>query len=243
MVRLITCFLYMSGYLIYSIPTLRKMKRLSKNIPVSERDLLIHKVPKMWSRTIMKITGSRVSVEGQEFIPDGPVVFVANHEGDFDVPSLLGYINKPFGFVSKMEVMKVPILSSWMEVMNCIFLDRRNRRQAVNSIREGAAMLKRGHSILIFPEGTRSKGGPISPFKTGSFHLAKDAGVPIVPISIKGTSDVFEKNNRFIRPATITITIGQPINPQVYANLDLKELAENVRQIVIRNLDDHGMVS
>jgi 1-acyl-sn-glycerol-3-phosphate acyltransferase len=239
MIRLITCFLYMSGYLIYSIPTLRKMKGLSKDMPVSERDLLIHRVPKLWSRTIMKITGSKVSVEGEHLIPEGPVAFVANHEGDFDVPSLLGFIQKPFGFVSKMEVKKVPILSVWMEVMNCIFLDRSNRRQAVNSIREGAAMLKEGHSILIFPEGTRSKGGPISPFKAGSFRLAIDAGVPIVPVSIKGTSCVFEKNNRMIRPAAIHITIGQPVD----ANMDIKDLADVVRQIVIANLENHRMVS
>jgi 1-acyl-sn-glycerol-3-phosphate acyltransferase len=243
MFRLITLFFYMSGYLIYSIPRLLKMKKLSKDIPIANRDEILHMTPKYWSRTIMKITGSKVTLQGQHLIPEGPVVFIANHEGDFDVPVLLGFIEKPFGFVSKMEVKKVPVLSSWMEVMNCVFLDRKDRRQAIRSIRDGVNLLKHGHSMIIFPEGTRSKGGPVSAFKAGSFRLAKDAGVPIVPISIRGTSDVFEKNNMMIRPAQINITVGQPIDPQIYYNMELKDLAEHVRQIIVENLDDNSKAS
>lgn len=243
MIRLIACFLYMSGYLIYSIPNLIRMKKLSAEIPVAERDSMIHAMPKKWSRTIMKITGSKVTVEGAELIPGGPVVFIANHEGDFDIPVLLGFIEKPFGFVSKMEVKKVPIISSWMEVINCVFLDRKDRRQAIRSIRDGASLIQQGHSMVIFPEGTRSKGGPVSAFKSGSFRLAKDAGVPIVPLSIKGTSEVFEKNNRFIKPAQIKITVGRPLEPQTFFEKEMKDLAEEVRQIIISNRDDGRLVS
>lgn len=243
MIRLITLFLYMSGYLLYSIPKLLKMKKLSKEIPLAKRDELLHRTPKYWSRMIMKITGSKVTVTGKHLIPEGPVLFIANHEGDFDVPVLLGFIEKPFGFVSKMEVKKVPVLSSWMEVMNCVFLDRKDRRQAIRSIRNGVNLLKQGHSMIIFPEGTRSKGGPVSAFKAGSFRLAKDAGVPIVPISIKGTSDVFEKNNRMVRPSAINITVGQPIPPETIQNIELKELAELVREIIIANRDDSKLAS
>ncbi len=243
MIRLVICFLYMSSYLIYSIPILRKVKKLNKEIPAAKRDQIVHETPKKWSRTIMKITGSRVMVEGEHLIPDGPVVFIANHEGDFDIPVLLGFINKPLGFVSKMEVKKVPIISSWMEAINCVFLDRNDRRQAVRSIRQGVEFLKQGHSMVIFPEGTRSKGGPVSAFKAGSFRLAKDAGVPIVPISIQGTSDVFEKNNRLVRPAAIKITVGQPLDPQIYCSKELKEIADDVREIIMVNRGDHRKAS
>jgi 1-acyl-sn-glycerol-3-phosphate acyltransferase len=243
MIRLITLFFYMSGYLVYSIPKMLKMKKLSKDIPVAKRDEILHMTPKYWSRTIMKITGSKVTVSGQHLIPDGPVVFIANHEGNFDVPVLLGFIEKPFGFVSKVEVKKVPVLSSWMQVMNCVFLDRKDRRQAIRSIQEGVTLLRQGHSMIIFPEGTRSKGGPVSAFKAGSFRLAKGAGVPIVPISIAGTSDVFEKNNRLIRPASINIIVGEPIDPQVIKNTELKDLAEDVRNIIIANRDDSKLAS
>ncbi|MBP2241252.1 1-acyl-sn-glycerol-3-phosphate acyltransferase [Cytobacillus eiseniae] len=233
MIRLLAFLIYMMSYLVYSLPTLSKMKKLHPEMPVDERDRLIHQTPSKWSKTIMKITGSHVQVKGQELIPDGPVVFVCNHEGDFDIPVLLANIEKPFGFISKVEVKKAPIISSWMEVMNCVFIDRKDRRSAVKSIREGVEKLKNGHSIVIFPEGTRSKGGPIGEFKTGGLRLAKDAGVPIVPIGIKGTSDIFEKNGRLVRPANVQINICQPIDPSVFQQRDLKETAVAVRKIII----------
>lgn len=237
MLRLVTCFLYMSGYLIYSIPTLRKMKKLKSDIPVDKKDRIIHAVPKRWSRTIMKITGSNIKVEGQDLIPSGPVVFISNHEGDFDIPTLLGYIDKPFGFISKIEVKKVPIISSWMEVINCVFLDRKDRRQAIRSIREGTEILRKGHSLVIFPEGTRSKGGEMKEFKSGSFRLAKDAEVPIVPICIKGTSDVFEKNGRIIKPAQIKVTICPAVEASAYKDMNVKELAAEIQGLIQKELD------
>lgn len=238
MFRLVACFLYMSGYLIYSIPNLRRMKKLKADMPVEKKDGIIHRMPKRWSRTIMKITGSKIEVEGQELIPEGPVVFISNHEGNFDIPTLLGFIDKPFGFISKIEVKKVPIISSWMEVINCVFLDRKDRRQAIRSIREGTEILRQGHSIVIFPEGTRSKGGEMKEFKSGSFRLAKDAEVPIVPICIKGTSNVFEKNGRLIKPARIQVTICPPIETSSYKDMNVKELAAKVQEIIEAGLEN-----
>ncbi|WML47790.1 lysophospholipid acyltransferase family protein [Neobacillus sp. PS3-34] len=243
MIRLIACFLYMSGYLVYSIPALKRMKKLAGTMLVSESDPIIHKVPKQWSKTMMNLTGSTVKVEGEELIPEGPVVLICNHEGDFDIPVLLSSIKKPFGFVSKIEVKKVPILSSWMEVMNCVFIDRNNRPQAIASLRKGAELLKKGHSIVIFPEGTRSKGGPIGTFKVGGFRLAKDANVPIVPISIEGTSDVFEKNGWKVKPAYIKVNISHPITSHINSNKDVKLLAEETKQIIISFRENRRMVS
>lgn len=219
------------------------MKNLKSDLAVAEKDRLIHEMPKQWSKTIMKITGSKIEIKGQEHIPDGPVVFVSNHEGDFDIPTLLGHINKPFGFISKIEVKKVPIISSWMEVINCVFLDRKDRRQAIRSIREGTELLKKGHSLVIFPEGTRSKGGRMGEFKSGSFRLAKDAGVPIVPICIKGTSDVFEKNGRLIKPAHIKVTICPPITATDYDGMQVKEIAADIEGIIRTEIEGKQKVS
>ncbi|WP_231505656.1 lysophospholipid acyltransferase family protein [Bacillus sp. EB01] len=194
MIRLAICFAYICGYLLYSTIELRRLKKLDLALPVAVRDKIIHATPKRWSRNIMKLTGSKVTVIGEENIPKGAVVFISNHEGDFDVPVLLGYLSKPFGFISKVEVKKVLIMRKWMELINCVFMDRGDRRQAIASLREGAEMLKKGHSLVIFPEGTRSKGGVVGMFKSGSFRLPKDGEVPIIPISIQGTSNVFEKN-------------------------------------------------
>jgi 1-acyl-sn-glycerol-3-phosphate acyltransferase len=242
MFRLITCFLYISGYLIYSIPQLVRLKKVS-HLSVEERDKKAHEYPKRFSKTFMKLTGSEISVEGLDLIPEGAVVFIANHESDFDIPVLLGTIDKPFGFVSKIEVKRVPILSSWLDAINCILIDRKNRQQALNSMQEGVKLLKEGHSLVIFPEGKRSMGGPVLPFKVGGIRLAQDAGVPIVPIAIKGTADVFEKNRRLIKPAQIKVTIGHHIDPKVHFHKDYKELTEEIRQIIIANREDRNVAS
>jgi 1-acyl-sn-glycerol-3-phosphate acyltransferase len=243
MIRLMAVFLYMSGYLVYSIPKLQRMKKLDKRLSVSERDQLIHTIPNKWSKTIMKLTGSKVKVEGIENLPEGAVVMISNHEGDFDIPTLLASIEKPFGFISKVEVKKVPILSTWMEIMNCVFLDRSDRRKSVQSIREAVKLLKEGHSIAIFPEGTRSKGGPIGEFKSGGFRLAKDAKVPIVPISISGTSAVFEKNGRLVKPASIQVKILPCIPSSIFDQKDMKEVSDYVREVIINSLKDEKIAS
>lgn len=242
MFRLITCFLYISGFLIYSIPQLARIKKFS-HLSVNELDKIAHEYPKRFSRTFMKLTGSEVSVEGLDLIPEGPVVFIANHESDFDIPVLLGAIDKPFGFVSKIEVKKVPILSSWLDAINCILIDRKNREQALNSMQEGVKLLKEGHSLVIFPEGKRSMGGPVQRFKVGGIRLAQDAAVPIVPITINGTANVFEKNGRLIKPAHIKVTIGHTIDPKVHYHKDYKELTEEIRQIIIANREDRNIAS
>jgi 1-acyl-sn-glycerol-3-phosphate acyltransferase len=233
----------MSGFLVYSIPRLKKLKALPDDMPVHEKDAKIHETPQQWSRAIMKITGSQVEFTGEEHLPDGPVLFVSNHEGDFDIPLLLAYVNKPFGFISKIEVKKVPILSSWMEAMNCVFLDRKDRRKAIRSIREGKELLKQGHSILIFPEGTRSKGTPVGEFKSGGLRLGRDAGVPIVPISIQGTADVFEKNGRLVKPACISLAICPPILFEEYKNKDLKEVSNEIRKAILAVQKDSRLAS
>lgn len=243
MLRLIVCFLYMGGYLVCSIPKLSRVKKLPADMPLEQKNLLVHETPKNWSKTFMALTGSDVEIKGSHYIPNGPVLFASNHEGDFDIPVLIGAIDKPFGFISKIEIKKVPILSSWMEAIQCVFLDRRNREKAAHSILAGVELLKKGHSLVIFPEGTRSKGGPIGLFKAGGFRLAKDSGVPIVPISIEGTSKVFEKNGRLIKPAKIKVTICPPIYSHEYKEKDLITLADEVRDIIIGSRKEKRIAS
>ena len=237
MLRMIYVLIYMGVYLLYSIPTLQKVKKLDSSMPVKIRDHIIHELPKRWSRGIMKRTGSNIQISGQESIPEGPVLFVANHVGDFDVPVLLGSIPKPFGFISKMEVKKLPIISDWMIMISCIFIDRKNRRQAVQSIKEGGKMLREGHSLLIFPEGTRNKGGKLKEFKTGGIRMAKDAGVPIIPVVITGTADMFENQRRGIKPCDIFVDILPSLSAQYVADTEVKELSMEVQGIIQSSLD------
>ncbi len=170
---------------------------------------------------------------GQEHIPtDQPVVFIANHQGNFDVPILLGKIDKPKAFISKIEVNKIPIVNVWMNLMGCVMIDRTDRRQSLKAIRAGIETIKDGQSMIIFPEGTRSKGGPVAEFKAGSFTLATSSGALVVPIAISGSYRVMEETGR-IRPATVDVTILKPIDPKSMSQKELVVLVEQqIKEIV-----------
>ena len=225
----IRTFSFLFGYLPFSAVNLKKHIKQKPQLSVQEYDQLIHTEPQKWAAGIMERTESSVSITGLENLPEGPVLFVSNHEGNFDIPVLLSTIPKPFGFISKKEVKKLPIIRMFMEQMNCVFLDRTDRRSALKSITDTVGKLKEGHSILIFPEGTRSKGQGLGEFKSGFMRIAKDAGVPILPIAIYGTADIMEKNNNKILPADVTIQLLNPIAAELIGELDSKEAIELVR--------------
>jgi 1-acyl-sn-glycerol-3-phosphate acyltransferase len=234
MLRTIWWFIYFFGYLIYSLPTINKVKKLDESMPVEERDRIIHQKPKHWAKTLVNITGSNIKVIGEEKIPEGPVLFVSNHQGNFDVPILIGFLQKPLGFISKEEVKKIPLVPKWMEAMNCVFIDRKDRRKAIQSIKEGIATLKQGHSLVIFPEGTRSKGGKLGEFKKGGLRLATESKVPVVPVTISGSYKIMEESKFGFQPADVTITISDPIilpeEVKVDGNLLGVEVQERINQ-------------
>lgn len=211
MLRTIWWFVYFFGYLIYSLPTIKKVKKLDPTLTVEEKDTIIHQKPKHWAKTLVKLTGSEIEVIGEEKIPQGPVLFVSNHQGNFDVPILIGFLQKPLGFISKVEVKKIPLVPRWMEAMNCVFIDRKDRRKAIQSIREGVQTLKDGHSLVIFPEGTRSKGNEMGDFKKGGLRLATDSKVPVVPITISGSYRIMEESKFGFQPAHVMVTVHDPI--------------------------------
>ncbi|NMH72976.1 1-acyl-sn-glycerol-3-phosphate acyltransferase [Bacillus sp. RO2] len=211
MLRTIWWFVYFFGYLIYSLPTIKKVQKINTPMTVEERDTIIHQKPKHWAKTLVKLTGSNIEVVGQEKIPNGPVLFVSNHQGNFDVPILIGFLEKPLGFISKIEVKKIPFIPRWMEAMNCVFIDRKDRRKAVQSIKDGIETLKKGHSLVIFPEGTRSKGNEMGEFKKGGLRLATDSKVPVVPITISGSYKIMEESKFGFQAAKVKVTVHDPI--------------------------------
>lgn len=241
MIRSIYWFMYFFGFLVYSMPSLRKVKSLPSSMSTVERDYKIHEVPKRWARDLVNLTGSTVTVKGAENLPEGPVLFVSNHQGNFDIPVLMSSIEKPFGFISKVEVKKIPLVPKWMEAMNCIFIDRSNRRQAVQSIKDGVQTLKEGHSLVVFPEGTRSKGGAVAEFKAGGLRMALDAKVPIVPVTINGTYKIMEQNRFGFTPAHVEVIIGRPLVKHMEEKTDGKELADFIRETIIENLEKSSL--
>lgn len=225
-------FGFLFAYLPASMPILHQVKAQKNELTIEKYDELVQQTPKRWASGILKRTKSTFEVTGLENIPTGPVLFISNHEGNFDIPALITYIPKPFGFISKIEVKKIPLIAKWMTEMNCIFFDRTDRRSAYQSINDTVKQLRIGHSILIFPEGTRNKGNSLGEFKSGFVRIAKDAKVPIVPIVIQGTSNIMEKNNNKIRAAKVQISIIPSYSVKSIQMNDSKIVLEEVHSII-----------
>lgn len=131
-----------------------------------------------WSEKRLADTKCNITVSGVENIPqDQPVLFISNHQSNLDFILLLAKINVPVGFIAKVELEKIPLLRDWMRVIDCLFMDRDDMRQQVKTIVEGINILKKGKSLIVFPEGTRTRDGNMMEFKAGTFKLATKSKV------------------------------------------------------------------
>ena len=176
----------------------------------------------------------RTTVIGMENIPtDRPVLFVANHRSMLDVVLCGKLIPFPVGFISKIELEKVPLLRMQMRDINCLFLDRKDDRKALKVILRAIELVKGGQSMFIFPEGTRSKvEGELLPFHAGSFKIATKAKAPVVPVTIVGTGDIFEDHIPKIKRAPVVIEFHEPIETAAMGRDEQKELPDRVRNLI-----------
>ena len=236
MIRTIIWYAYFWIYAVYSIILLAKLNRLLKQNKISEAENFSFEVTKKWSRRLIKLSGSTIEVKGLENIPDTNVLFVSNHQGDFDIPILLGYLNKPVGFIAKVELKKVPIISIWMEKINCVFIDRKSSRKSLEAILQAAKYLRKGKNLVIFPEGTRSGSEKLGEFKPGSLKLALKANVPIIPVTINGSYKIKNPKGLKIQPAHVTITISSPVFIDKLSKKDQATLTDKIREIISRNI-------
>lgn len=239
MLKTIFWFIYFFVYLLFILPNFIRVRALDRAQKIPERDLEVNNVVKKWALSIINFSGSKVSVIGTENVPaQGGVVFISNHQGNFDIPILLGYIDKPKAFIAKKELKKLPLISSWMHYMNCVFIDRSSSRSALRAIQEGVVHLQMGYSLVIFPEGTRSKGNQIGEFKSGSFKLATKAKVPIIPVTIKGSYKIIEANGGLIKPALVEVIISEPVSTAGLSREEIDDLPEKVKNIIASQLEN-----
>ncbi|MDO5331605.1 MAG: lysophospholipid acyltransferase family protein [Bacillota bacterium] len=159
-----------------------------------------------------RLAGCDYEIIGAENIPKEPALFVGNHQGVLDVIMILFALNGPKIIMAKKEAKNVPIAHLWMTLLRCIFIDRKNMRNALKCIEEAEDQLSHGQSVLIFPEGTRSRGPEMNPFKHGAFKAAIKTNVPIVPFAIDGSYKVFEDNMRLVK-SKVKFSILKPIMP------------------------------
>lgn len=235
--RTIIWFIYFALSLILVSPFEWWAFHLKKNGRREEMQRLVFRCVNIWATSLLKLAGVKITVEGKENIPkDGVCVFVSNHQGNFDIPVLLTSLDKPNGIVAKKEIEKLPFVKGWMYLLNCVFIDRENPRKAMSTINEAISLVKSGRSMVIFPEGTRSKGGPVAPFKGGAFRICEKSGAPVVPVCINGTYKVMEANNNWLKPADVKIKILPAIETKDMERAQLKELSDIVREEIVRNL-------
>ena len=219
--------------LLGTLPKLGKVKRLEKQGKIEERNQYIHQVSKKWMLDNIRRSGSTVEVNGFENLPeDETVVYISNHQGNFDIPLIMGYIDKPKGFIAKIEAKKIPIVVKWMELIHCVFMDRSTLKGSAGAIIEGIKVLKEGHSLVIFPEGTRSQSDEMGEFKHASFKLATKPGITIVPITIDGSYKIMEQNHNRITPSHIKLTIHPAVPTKGLSKEQLEALPDQVAMTI-----------
>lgn len=200
------------------------------------RKRYVDRVIKSWARSLIFIAGGEVRVKGLHNIPSVEnICYIANHQGSFDIPLILGFLPGPIGFIAKKELRTLPIVNLWMKAIGCIFIDRLDKRSAVDAIRQGVKSLQSGQPMIIFPEGTRSKSATLGSFKPGSLKLPLRAKATIIPISISGSYKLLEEK-RHISPGKITMTVHTPLESSQYEGDDTSQICKKIHETIDQTL-------
>jgi 1-acyl-sn-glycerol-3-phosphate acyltransferase len=237
MIRAVLWILKMIFYTIYLIIPLTRVTILDKMNKLDAKRKLTKRTADKWSRSLVRWSGSKVTVIGNENIPkEGGILFVGNHQSNMDIPILMGFVEREKGFIAKLELKKMPVISTWMNHIGCLFMDRNDIRQSLKVINQGADMMKNGHALVIFPEGTRSSDGVVGEFKPGSLKLAVKAKVPIIPFTIRGSGNIMPKGKFEVRPTNVEVIISEPIKLDELEDMDSNNITELVRNKIIQKL-------
>ena len=180
-------------------------------VDASGRSYAFH--ARLLSRLLLFVASTTITLRGAEHLPPGPVIFMSNHQSNFDILSILVSMPRQFCWIAKKELFDIPVFGISMKRGGYIPLDRSDGRKALKSMDNAAALIRGGKSVVMFPEGTRSIDRRLLPFKRGGFMLALKAGVPVVPVTINGSGRVNPAGLTRLYPGEITITLHPPIQP------------------------------
>jgi 1-acyl-sn-glycerol-3-phosphate acyltransferase len=189
------------------------------------------RMQRFWATSLARAWGMQVRAHGVEQLdPNGTYVFMANHLSHVDIVALFVALPMNVGFLAKKELRKVPFLAQAMMAGGHVFIDRKVHTDAANTLSAAARIVAAGAPLVIFPEGTRGSRDEVQPFKRGGFNLAVQAGVPVVPVGLRGTRAMMSRDELSIRPGVIDVHVGAPIDPKAFATTP--QLSQHVRQQV-----------
>ena len=199
---------------------------------------LVHIIARIWGKGILFVSGINVTVYGLDNIdPSRSYIYMSNHQSNFDIPVLLACLPVQFRWLAKAELFKIPLFGRSMRAAGYVKIDRFNRESAFESINEAAAKMQNGVSVMIFPEGTRSRDGKIRAFKKGGFVMAVDSGAPIVPVILQGTWPIMDKSSLRINAGNVALHIEKPIDTSGYTRHTKNDLVESVRAVICEGFE------
>jgi len=205
--------------------------------PVDRQGVLQHRCAQVWCRIVAVTAGAHLRVRGVENIPLGqPCVYIANHQSYLDVPVIFGSLPVQFRFMAKRSLFFIPFLGWFLWRAGHIPVDRGDLRAALANLNRAASKIGEGSSAVVFPEGTRSPDGALLEFKPGAFKLALKAGVPVVPVTVIGTSRVLRRGSLVFHPGEVEVVIDPPLLTDGYTNRTLPELIGRTRALIAAHL-------
>lgn len=197
-----------------------------------DTEIVPYQISRLWSKSACVLYLVSVTVEGKENIDSTrSYVFLANHQGFWDVFLIYGYLGKPFKWMMKEYLRKIPFVGIACKFSRQIYVGN-SPSSIARAVKQAELTLKGGMSMTIFPEGTRSHDGKLAPFKRGAFMLAHQIQLPIVPITINGSYEVLSRHDLWIHSGHMTMTIHKPIEPEERADMSEHELMDNVWHII-----------
>lgn len=190
-------------------------------------------------RVILFISGTKITVIGEENIPENePVLYIGNHKSYFDIIITYARCPRLTGYVAKNGMEKVPLLSTWMKRLHCLFINRSDVKEALKTILCGIDNIKNGISMCIFPEGTRNQTEErMLPFKEGSFKMAEKTGCAIIPMALTNSAEILENHFPRIKPTHVILEYGKPIYPKELDKETAKKIGVYCQNVITEMLD------
>lgn len=234
MLRTIGWITWLFAYLICKVPAYQKAKKLGKRGKLQEQQTFVQQKTEQWASLLLRNVGVKVEVTGRENLPQNgeTVVFAANHQSYLDIPILLANLDEPHALMAKKELDKIPFLRGWMRILGCIYVDRDDARASIAALKKAEETLKEGRSVIVCPEGTRSKSDEMGEFKAGAVRMATRAGVPVVPVAIDGSYRGLEGNGFKLKKCTVRLVILPAVETKNLTRDEQKALPAQLQEMV-----------